>query len=77
MLVNDQVVEDLFFDYILKLFNRGEMLNDSAKIAFVKYCSGKENLDESQTILVEEAVNFLEKKGIRFSFFNNAKKLQE
>ena len=73
--VNDQVVEDLFFDYILKLFNRGEMLNDSAKIAFVKYCSGKENLDESQTILVEEAVNFLEKKGIRFSFFNNAKKI--
>lgn len=70
--VNKQVVEDGFFEHILKISNKKEYITDYARLAYIKFCSEKEKLNDAEKEFIRESVKVLEKKGIIFDFMKKA-----
>ena len=67
--VNEQVLEDRFFKYIFKLYNKKEKLNESCILAYLKYCSEKNAVNEQEKQFIIETI---ENRSTRLSFFKNA-----
>lgn len=73
--VNEELVEEAFFGYVLHRHLQGEQLRDSELIAYVKFCSRQDSLGEEQRKLAVYGMKALESKGIRFGFFGKVEKL--
>jgi len=75
--VNEQVVEAEFFDYILKMWKKEEKLNDCCILAYLKYCVEKKTVSEQEKKFINYALNLFDKKEIKLRLLENAAKLAE
>lgn len=68
-LLKNRMIPDRIFSHIARAYRQGESLNESCRIAFMKYMCGKKQLEAGEADLLEELLRQSVQKGIFFAFY--------
>lgn len=74
MIENVDSIDEFILAVIAKFYNRQDKMNDSSKIALMKYLCLKKNLDEDENNILDSLIREYIVKNVYFSFYKNVKK---
>lgn len=70
-MLSKEHVPDKLFDYLSYYFAKGIELKESCNLAYMKYLSGKDTLDEKEFALLDQLLQYYILRNVYFQFYKN------